>query len=202
MLELGPTSLVIECGGVGYDVRIPLSTYERLKRDSEACVYTHFYVREDELRLYGFATTAERDLFRLLLSVNGVGPSIALAALCALSPAELARAVAASDLRVLQRIKGVGRKLAQRLAVELGDRAERLLESLGVAEVPAGAEGSTFARSATAAAEDAVAALVTLGFEKKTAEEKVAAALERLRSSGGETPVGVEALIRESLRGR
>lgn len=202
MLDLGPTSLVIEAGGVGYDVRIPLSTFERIQGSAETCVYTHLYVREDELRLYGFATLAERDLFRLLLSVNGVGPSIALAALSSLPPGEVARALAAGDLDALQRVKGVGKKLAERLAVELRDRAERLLPVLGVPPSAAARARGALVRAMPREAEDAVAALLTLGFEKKAAEERVRGAIERLVASDPEKPVSVEALIRECLRTR
>ncbi|MGQ9589099.1 MAG: Holliday junction branch migration protein RuvA [Planctomycetota bacterium] len=202
VLDLGPTSLVIEAGGVGYDVRIPLSTFERVQGSAETCIYTHLYVREDDLRLYGFATLAERDLFRLLLSVNGVGPSIALAALSSLAPAEVARALAAGDLDVLQRVKGVGKKLAERLAVELRDRAERLLPVLGVSPSAAARVKGPLARALSREAEEAVAALLTLGFDKKAAEERARGAVERLRASEPEKPVPVEKIIRECLRAR
>ena len=111
IVELSPTSAVMDVSGVGYDLRIPLSTFDRLKGQKEAHLFTHLHVREDELRLYGFATVAERELFRFLSSVSGVGPSIALAALCTLAPEDIARALAGAltdeELRSQMRSKGL-----------------------------------------------------------------------------------------------
>ncbi len=201
VVDLGPTSVVIEVSGVGYDLRIPLSTFERLKGAAEADVYTHLHVREDELRLFGFGTPEERELFRLLLSVSGVGPGIALSALCALSPTELAQALAASDHKLLQRVKGVGRKLAERLSLELRERAQKLLPVLGVVGTPDRRPQSSaedpIRRSRDA--QDAIAALVSLGFEKKSAEERVDATSARL--SAGARTVPIETFIKECLRG-
>jgi Holliday junction DNA helicase RuvA len=205
LFQLNPTSAVVVAGGVGFDLRIPLSTYEKLKGGKEAFLFTHFHVREDDFRLFGFATTGERDLFRLLLSVTGVGPSIALASLCALSPEELARAISRGELKVIQTIKGVGRKLAERMVLELRERAGRLLISFA----GTGAEGGSPPQGEkgeegillTPEAADAVSALITLGFERKKAEEKVEATLRALQKSGpspGHHPV--EQIIKESLR--
>jgi Holliday junction DNA helicase RuvA len=206
VLDLNPTCVVIEAAGVGYDVSIPLSTYDRLKGKSEACIYTHLYVREDELRLYGFSTVAERELFRLLLSVSGVGPSIALAGLCALSPAEVAAALSSGDHAKLQRIKGVGRKLAERLGVELRERAQRLAMTLGL---PSGGDGGERHAGAASGAPparapealDAIAALVTLGFDKKSAESRVDAACRKLEGPDRSGKVDVESLLKTCLQG-
>jgi Holliday junction DNA helicase RuvA len=206
VLDLSPTCVVIEAGGVGYDVSIPLSTFDRLKGKSEACVYTHLYVREDELRLYGFSTVAERELFRLLLSVSGVGPSIALAGLCALSPAEVAAALSSGDHAKLQRIKGVGRKLAERLGVELRERAQRLAVALGLPSAGDGDRGRSVERAGsmparTAEALDAIAALVSLGFDKKSAESRVDAACRKLAGPDGSGKADVESLLKLCLQG-
>jgi len=196
---------VVVAGGIGFDLRIPLSTYEKLKGKKEAFLFTHFHVREDELKLFGFASPAERDLFRLLLSVTGVGPSIALASLCTLSPQEMARAISLGELKVLQTIKGVGRKLAERMVLELRERASSLLISLDGSSPTKGSSSSKGERSEeilrSPEAADAIGALITLGFERKTAEERVAATLVALKGSGsGNDPYPVEQLIKECLR--
>ena len=208
LVDLSPTSAVVDVGGVGYDLRIPLSTYDALKGNKVVSLYTHFYVREDDMRLFGFATSAERELFRFLLSVSGVGPSIALAALCALPPRDIARAISEEDLETLQKIRGVGRKLAERLALELRDRIGSLLVLLGVDRQPA-----TSARDAgkdrRAAVDgppevlEAVEALLALGFDRKSALERVERAFRRLRGEGTPpAPLPVEKLIKESLRSK
>lgn len=192
----------MEAGGIGFDLQIPLSTYRRLKGLKEATVLTHFYVREDEQRLFGFATPGERDLFRLILSVSGVGPSIALACLCALTPQEVAGSIAAGDIRVLQKVKGVGRKLAERLVLELRDRVGRLLQALGIEDtvrVATVISGSVDAgHTRVPAVCDAVLALVGLGFERKKAEGRAEDTYRAL--GGGKAEVDLETLIKECLR--
>lgn len=207
LVDLSPTSVVLEASGVGYDLRIPLSTFESLKGRSEAVVFTHLHVREDELRLFGFATKPERELFRFLLSVAGVGPSIALAALCSLAPRELARAISAGESKTLQRIKGVGKKLAERIVLELRDRSEDLLLVLGPAdgEAPEGAREGAGDRGAgrkgwPPEAVDAVAALLALGYDRKLAEERVDTTLRSVLARAPGTALAVEQLIKECLR--
>jgi len=192
----------MEAAGVGFDLRIPLSTYRRLKGLKEASVLTHLYVREDEQRLFGFATPGERDLFRLILSVSGVGPAIAIACLCALTPQEVAQSIAAGDIRVLQKVKGVGRKLAERLVLELRDRIGRLLQSLGIEDAarlaPANSDGSAAPYAMVPEVSDAVLALVGLGFERKKAENRAEETYRAL--GGGKSEVDLETLIKECLR--
>ena len=201
VLELSPTAVVVETGGIGFDLRIPLSTYRQLKGKTEAMLLTHFHVREDEHRLFGFATTAERDLFRLLLSVSSVGPATALACLCALTPEEVVRAILADDFRTLQRVKGVGRRLAERLALELKERVDSLAKSLGVAVPQASAARQTgLGAAATPEVTDAVLALVSLGFERKKAEERVEETFRSLVGEGRE--LDVEGIVKECLRQR
>jgi Holliday junction DNA helicase RuvA len=207
--ELSLTRAVVEAGGVGYDLRIPLSTYEDIKGRKEVRLLTHLHVREDDLRLYGFGTEEERELFRLLLSVTGVGPSIALAALSALRPAEAAGAIASGDLKTLQRIRGVGRRLAERLVVELRERVASVVTALGEGLSPAGlsrpdgGEGQLTGAAGRKGA-DAVKALVELGYERKSAQERVSAAYkELLEERKGRPEEGfptVEGLVRRSLQ--
>ncbi len=122
--ELLPMRLIIEAGGVGYDVHIPLSTYDKLPPPgSEAKVLTHLQVREDAHVLYGFATAEERDLFLLLLNnVSGVGPKLALAVLNGITPVRFRGLVVAGDIAALSQVKGVGKKTAERIVVELRDK--------------------------------------------------------------------------------
>lgn len=157
-----PAEVIVEVNGVGYGVLIPTSTYERLPPKNEKVkLHTHLYVRDDALRLFGFATEPERAVFRLMITVAGVGPKIALAALSAMSPRELRRHIMAKDSPMLTRIQGVGRKTADRLVVELHDRvAALMLEDT----VP---EGSAQARA------DALAGLETLGFTRAAAERRL-----------------------------
>lgn len=202
-MSLSPTSAVVEAGGVGFDLRIPLSTYERLKGKKESCLYTHLHVREDDLRLFGFATLEERDFFRLIQSVGGVGPSIALAALCALSPAEVARALVGSDHKTLQKIKGVGRKLAERLILELRDRVGDLALRLGMTEVSPRpgdlARGGSCPPGRLPEDSDAILALIGLGFERREAEARVEEA--RTALLGSRSPqTDVESIIKWCLR--
>lgn len=189
-------ALVIEVGGIGYEVRVPLSTLERLGGTSEVFLFARLLVREDDLRLYGFATEEERALFDLVLSVSGVGPAIALAALSALPARDLAAALASGDLALLRRIKGVGKRLAERLAVELKDRVAL---DLRLAGADPGAAGAARAAPDSLTA-DAVQALVALGFGPKDAEERAAGARERLEKSAEAKEITVERVIRESLR--
>ena len=201
--QLTPALAVVESGGVGFELRIPLSTFERLKGKKEILLFTHLHVREDDLRLYGFATSGERELFRLLLSVAGVGPSIALQSLSALSPEEVVRAIGAGDLKTIQRIKGVGKKLAERLVLELRDRVGVFGGGSGGGHSGtrggAGAPHSAHRLFGNQDAADAVEALVmSLGFERRNAEEKVIEACERLQAGGRRADA--EALIKECLR--
>lgn len=200
LVETGPMLAVVEAGGIGYELRVPLSTLEAIKGSTEVVLYTHLVVREDDLRLYGFATREERRLFALILSVAGVGPTLALAALSADTPGELSAAIAREDAERIRRIKGFGRRLAERLVVELKDRvgaaaAAGVVEGDGQRGAAAVAPGRLVA--------DAVSALVALGFTRKDAESRVKAAAPRLAETA-EKPegpeIGVESLIREALR--
>ncbi len=186
---------VVDVNGVGYLVFCSRRTLERAGRPGEAVsllVETH--VREDHIHLYGFADPAERDWFRLLSTVQGVGAKMALAVLSTLSPGDLIRAIAAQDKAALTRASGVGPKLAARILAELKDKAGAI--ALGLAVGP-GADAGVGARSAglEAAAEDALSALVNLGYGRSEALGAVAEASRRL---GAQAPLA--ALIKEGLK--
>lgn len=174
-----PGEVVVEVGGVGYRVRVPLSTYAGLPAPgSEARLRVVTVVREDELSLYGFATAEEEALFALMQGVSGVGPKLALKILSGLAADALAHALASGDLRALTAVPGVGRKLAERLVLELRDK------------VLAPAQPKPVRPRAD---EDALEALVGLGYPAKTAQQ----ALEKARAGGASS---LEEMVREALR--
>jgi Holliday junction DNA helicase RuvA len=186
-----PPHLLLDVGGVGYELEAPMSTFYGLPAVGERTrLLTHLVVREDAHVLYGFATLQERSLFRSLLKVSGVGPRIALAILSGVTAAAFAQAVRAEDVAVLTRISGVGRKIAERLIVEMRDRLEEAA-SLGAAP-PALADG---VRVAPGAQSEAYSALVGLGY-------KPVEATRLLRAAGEESEaLSTEELIRRALQG-
>ena len=190
LVEALPTQLTVQVGGIGYEVLIPLSSFDRLPSvGQELHLLTHLAVREDAHVLYGFMTTAERDLFRMLIgTVSGVGPRLALHILSGMNPTAFRGAVANSDGKALSQISGVGKKTAERIVVELRDK-------VGMA----GAwEASSAQRSLSAEDQkinDAVLALLALGMKQPDAHESVRAALHRLGPEAG-----VEDLVRASLK--
>jgi Holliday junction DNA helicase RuvA len=179
-----PTSAVIQVGGIGYQVSIPISTYEALPENGPAKVLTHQYVREDTLKLFGFATQEERELFQLLLSVSGVGPSIALTALSGCSVEQLRTMILDANVGALSKIKGIGKKTAQRIVVDLAESAKSLAASVSTTQGPA-----------SMAAGDAVLGMVALGYKQPLAEKAVTKAMDAL---GPEAKT--EDLLRESLK--
>ena len=180
-----PTSAVLDAQGVGYRFHIPLSTSRRLPDKGRARLLVHFYVREDTQRLYGFATEAERRVFERLMTVPKVGPAVALAVLSGLSLAELRDAVSDQRPDLLRRVKGVGSATAERIVREL----RRTLPDL-IAEV-APDEVSPVSGKTT----DVVSALLALGYQRSSAENAAARALDEL---GGEA--SLEELVTEALR--
>jgi Holliday junction DNA helicase RuvA len=176
---------LIDVGGVGYEVSIPLGTYSALPRPGErATIHVHTHVREDALQLFGFATSEERALFEKLLTVSGIGPRVALAVLSGLPFPDLVRAIVAQDARKLSTIPGVGKRLAERLGLELKEK----LGNLGVAQ----ASSSTLPGGS--AAEDALGALVNLGYREVHAQAAVEAAQKESPSSD------LSALIQAALK--
>lgn len=165
-----PDRLILDVGGVGYQVAIPLSTYYEIqKADAGAAIrlYIHTHVREDALALYGFWSEREKELFERLIAVSGIGPRLAQVVLSGMAPDELIAALAAGDVAKLVRIPGVGKKTAERMVVELRDKLQAL-----AAQLPAARAGD----GRGASDDDLVAALVNLGYKPSLAEGAVGAA--------------------------
>ncbi|MBK5193836.1 MAG: Holliday junction branch migration protein RuvA [Flavobacteriaceae bacterium] len=163
LIEKNPTHVVIDCNGVGYFVHISLHTFSLLNNNSEAIhLYTHLQVKEDSHTLYGFKEKSERELFRLLISVSGVGSSTARTMLSSLEPKQIMEAIASGDAATVQKIKGIGTKTAQRVILDLKDK---ILKVFGVDEI--------FVSQNNTNREEALSALETLGFLRKTAEKVV-----------------------------
>ena len=184
--QLDATRAIVLAGGVGYEVHISLQTYYRLEgqRDVELEIYTH--VREDALSLYGFATREEKFAFERLISISGIGPTLASKILSGIDPPDLADAVARNDVRKLSSIPGVGKKTADRICLELRDK---LL-------LPEGArDAATPATSQSAVGDDVESALVNLGYRQKEAENAVDAARKELGADAE-----FSALLRAALR--
>ena len=180
-----PEEVVLDVGGVGYEVRVPLSTFVQLPGEGQkVCLRVHTHVREEALQLYGFAREPDRAAFRLLLGISGVGPRVALAILSGLPAERLLDAVRQGSLGELVAIPGVGKKTAQRILVDLRDRASELEED---GEALPG-EGGGVERAT-------VSALLNLGYPAAHAERAVRAALEELPADAD-----LETAIREALR--
>ena len=187
VLEKRPDRALVDASGVGYELHVPLGTFAALPAVGErASLHVHTHVREDAILLFGFATPEERELFERLLTVAGIGPRLALAVLSGLPVAELVAAIAAQDVRRLSSIPGVGRKLAERLGVELKDKVGGIVPG---AARPSGAGGP----GAIDLAEDAVGALLNLGYRRPQAEAAVKAARE---TSGADLPTLLSASLR------
>lgn len=183
--ELTPTSVVIECGGVGYDASISLQTYESLSGKTEGKIYVYHYVREDDQQFYGFATKDERELFKLIISVNGVGVGTARMMLSSLSDEEIRNAIIGEDVNKIKSVKGVGIKVAQRIILDLKDKIVK-----GAGSSPTLITNNTN----SAVVEEATTALIMLGFSKQNVN-KVLHALVKSKPS-----ISVEELIKEALK--
>ena len=155
--ELTPTEAVVDCGGVGFSILISLQTFEALQGKGSAKVYLYHYLREDDEQFYGFATKDERELFRLLISVSGIGVASARMMLSTLTSEEIRQAILAEDVNKIKSVKGIGLKSAQRLVLELKDK---------VVKGEGSAETALFKTDTNALVEEATTALVMLGFSK------------------------------------
>jgi holliday junction DNA helicase RuvA len=189
VVEVLPMRLIIEVGGIGYDINIPLSTYDKLPQPGhEAKILTHLVVREDAHTLYGFATREERDLFLLLVNnVSGIGPKLALAVLNGSTPIMFKGLVVAGDIVSLSKIKGVGKKTAERIVVELRDK-------VGVSAAWEAASAKQALTPEEAHVNDAVLALISLGYKQAEAHKVV-------RTLRGANPKAtVEDLVKEALK--
>ncbi len=183
--EINPTEVILENYGIGYRILISLQTYEGLNGKSDAKVYIHHYIREDEELYYGFATKDERELFRLLIGVSGIGASTARMMLSSLTSDEIRNAILAEDLNKIKSIKGIGTKSAQRLILELKDKVVK----------GAGADNSAlFTPSSNPAVDEATTALVMLGFSKPNVAKAISAVLKESPSAS------LENLIKLSLK--
>ena len=187
LLEKRPPWLLLEAGGVGYEVEAPMTAfYDLPEPGGELLLHTHLVVREDAQLLYGFSDRFERELFRALIRVNGVGPKMALAILSGIEAERLVACIRDQDTSSLVRVPGIGKKTAERLVIEMGDRLERL-EGAPSLEISSGPSSAGESR-----VQDAVAALEALGYKPRDAEQAVA----RVSEDG----VPSEELIRRALK--
>lgn len=183
--EILPTELTLECHGIGYKILISLQSFEILKTSADATVYIHHYLKEDDEQYFGFATKDERELFRLLIGVSGIGAATARMMLSGMSSEELRNAILSEDINRIKSIKGIGLKSAQRLILELKDKITK----------GAGAEqAAIFRTGGNPNLEEATTALVMLGFTKPNVNKALTAVLKKSPDAT------LEQLIKESLK--
>jgi Holliday junction DNA helicase RuvA len=186
LIDKNPTKAIISAGGVGYGVLISLATYEALPSvGGRASLHVHLVVREDALTLFGFSTTAERDMFLLLTSVSGVGPKIAIGILSSTGIDVLRESISRGNSAALTRLPGIGKKIAERIALELRDKIGAIESGMAIS-----GGGGIEVR------EEALAALVALGYNRQAAERAIRGALK----AGPEAEASVEALIKGALK--
>jgi Holliday junction DNA helicase RuvA len=186
--HLSPTELVLNVNGVGYLLTIPLSTYEKLGHGhGQATVLTHMHVREDAIQLFGFATEAERELFRMLIGISGIGPKMAQGMLSGMSTGELRQAIGIGDLPALTSIPGIGKKTAERLCVELRDKIR------GAEDAGPGAPSSSRQMKARS---ETVIALMSLGYSRQAAE----ASVRDILAAAAGRELSVEEMVKMALR--
>jgi Holliday junction DNA helicase RuvA len=189
LIEKNPTRLILDVNGIGYSVNIPVSSYANIGEIGKIIkILTYQHVREDELKLFGFSTKPEKDLFELLISVNGVGPKVALGILSSISVEDFQRSVLEEDLDVLTHISGVGKKTAQRLIVELKEKLTKV-----DLRAEKGVEAKE--RIGVSIEDEAVLALVSLGYNKFDARK----AIEKVNSESEES-LPIEELIKKALK--
>lgn len=189
VLAKSPVAVLLDVGGVGYEAYVPLSTLTALPEPGDkADLHIHTHVREDAIALYGFHTLIEKEIFLLLIAVTGIGPRLAMNVLSGIGPEELLRALSGGDAARLRGIPGVGKKTAERMVLELKEKACEMAARKGRTSAPAAREEDTRLE------EDVLSALVNLGYSQKQAE----LALERVVPRKG--TLGLEGLIREALK--
>ena len=189
LLKKTPQSLIIDNAGIGYEVSVPLSTFYALPDETEEVslhIYTH--VKEDALMLFGFYTPLEKGIFLLLISVSGIGPKLSLNILSGIGPEELLGAIARKDAVRLRSIPGVGKKTAERIALELGEKAQLIMGDMKptLPQIVVGADKKVL--------DDAVSALLNLGYSAKLAKNAVG------KAHSGTEDISLESLIKEALR--
>ncbi|MFI0490017.1 Holliday junction branch migration protein RuvA [Flavobacterium sp.] len=183
LVEKTPTQVVIDCGGVGYHVNISLHTYSLLPSTDFIKLYTHLQIKEDAHTLFGFVEKSEREIFKMLLSVSGIGASIARTMLSSLDPKQITNAIASGDVVTIQSIKGIGSKTAQRVILDLKDKVLKLYD---LDEVSMSQNNTN--------RDEALSALEVLGFVRKTSERVVEKIIK-------ESPDGsVEYIIKQALK--
>jgi len=185
VVSKSPTRLILEVAGIGYLLHIPLSTFEKIPNHGEVTILTQLFIREDQIKIFGFATGEERDLFQLLLSVNGIGPNMALTILSGSTVEDIKRAVINEDAKALEKIKGVGKKTAERIILELKETIKEITTSIST--------GMDVQQKALVS--DAVMALISLGYGRSIAEKAVSDAAKKLQ-----TIDNIEVLVREALK--
>ena len=162
LVEKNPTQVVVDCNGIGYEINISLHTFSSLSSDENIQLFTHLQVREDAHILYGFFTILERAVFRLLISVSGIGTSTARTMLSSLTPSEIQQAISTEDVATIQGVKGIGLKTAQRVIIELKDKIRTLQ---GSEEIPV--------HKSNTIKEETLSALEVLGYSRKASEKVV-----------------------------
>ena len=183
LVEKNPTYVVVDCSGVGYLLHISLQTFSSIGEEEAIRLYTHLSIREDAHTLYGFHSKTEREVFRLLISVSGVGPSIARTMLSSMTSEEIQQAIASENVPVIQSVKGIGAKTAQRVIVDLKDK---IIKTFDIDEVSVQTNNTN--------KEEALSALEVLGFNRKQSEKVVGNILK-------ESPEAtVELLIKKALK--
>ena len=182
-IERNPAHIIIEAGGIGYFVNISLNTYSKFNQKKEGLIYLHQVIRDDAHVFYGFADKSERDLFRSLISVNGVGSNTAIMMLSSLTPDEIAVAVTTENVAVLKAVKGIGIKTAQRIIIDLKDKLGKLYET-----------DQIFLSPNNTILNESLSALVMLGFVKRDAEKVVSKILQE------QPQTTVEGVIKQALK--
>lgn len=183
LVEKTPTEVVIDCGGVGYHVNISLHTYSLIPNNEFIKLYTHLQIKEDAHTLFGFVEKSEREIFRMLLSVSGIGANIARTMLSSLDPKQIINAIAAGDVGVIQSIKGIGNKTAQRVILDLKEKIVKLYDLDEVSML----QNNTNR-------DEALSALEVLGFVRKTSEKVIEKIIKE------DPDATVESLIKKALK--
>jgi holliday junction DNA helicase RuvA len=193
LVEINPACAVIDVGGIGYTLQITLNTYTRISTEELCKLYAHQVIREDAQVLFGFADLEERELFRLLITVSGVGPNTARLLLSSLNVNELKEAIVSGKVGVLKSVKGIGEKSAQRIIVDLKDKIEKVVPTSQKIEF-----------SHNTIREESLSGLIVLGFPKKLAEKAVDEVIKEFRQlsvdDGNTSALSVEKLIKEALK--
>ncbi|MCX7679394.1 MAG: Holliday junction branch migration protein RuvA [Spirochaetes bacterium] len=181
-IELKPTEVILDVGGVGYHLHIPVSTYEKIKSASEVALHVHTYLREDSLRLFGFATLEEKNLFMEILNISGIGPAIALALLSGISLSGIVAAVREQNMATLLKIPGIGKNKAEKILFELKRKINKLEKLIHETVEDASTRN------------DAIEALISLGFDDKKASNVVDSILAK------NPTIGLQELVRDALK--